>query len=148
MNQTIKYSFIILFITIVNITSYGQTEADRVIGIWQTEEKDAKFDIYKSGNKYYGKLIWGKNLFESDGKTPKKDHKNPDPKLRSRLLLNLVLLNGFVYDDGSWEDGTIYDPKSGKTYSCEMELVNGRLKITGYIGITLLGRTVTWDRVK
>jgi len=69
--------------------------------------------------------------------------------LRSRPILGLEILKDFVYEDGKWTDGKIYDPKSGKTYSCNMTLKsNGDLNIRGYIGISLIGRTDVWKKVK
>jgi uncharacterized protein (DUF2147 family) len=138
------------FILIILIISTGKIfaqapPADRVLGNWLNAEKDARIEIYKTGNKYYGKIIWGKNIFNPDGSS-RTDLKNPNEKLKSRLLLNLVILTNFTYDDGEWNGGKIYDPKSGKTYSCFMKLDGSNLKIKGYIGITLLGRTTIWTR--
>lgn len=121
-------------------------DADKILGVWLNAEKDAKIEIYKTGDKYYGKIIWGKNIYEPDGKTARTDIKNPDPKLRSRSLVNLVILRNFSYDDGEWDGGKIYDPKSGKTYSCIMKLKGSNLEIKGYVGITQLGRTTIWTR--
>ena len=120
---------------------------DRILGVWLSEEKDGKIEIYKSGNKYLGKLIWGKTIFEADGITSKKDTKNTDEKLRTRNLKDLVMLTDFVYEDGEWTDGKIYDPKSGKTYSSTMKLQGNTLSLRGYVGISLLGRTSVWTRV-
>jgi len=141
-----KLTFLILLL-FITISSFAQN-AGAIVGVWLNQEKDAKIEIYKSGEKYYGKLIWGKNIFEADGKTSKKDSKNTDESLRTRNLLNLVLLKDFVYDedDKEWTDGTIYDPKNGKTYSCVMSIENSSLKITGYIGFTWIGRTVVWTK--
>jgi uncharacterized protein (DUF2147 family) len=141
-----KLSFLIAILFIA-ATSFAQN-ANSIVGIWLNQEKDAKIEIYKSGDKYYGKLIWGKNIFEADGKTSKKDTKNTDASQRSRNLLNLIILKDFVYDedDKEWTDGTIYDPKNGKTYSCVMSIENSSLHITGYIGFTWIGRTVVWTR--
>lgn len=73
----------------------------------------------------------------------------PTLKLRSRPDLGLELLKGFTYEgDNLYDDGTIYDPKSGKTYSCKMTIEGNSLKIRGYIGISLFGRTETWTKVK
>ena len=59
------------------------------------------------------------------------------------------MLKGFSFDDGEWVDGSIYDPKTGKTYSCKMTLKgNDKLSVRGYIGISLIGRTDVWTRVK
>ena len=140
-----KKTALLLALLCITLLSFAQN-AGAIVGVWLNQEKDAKIEIYKSGEKYYGKLIWGKNIFEADGKTSKKDTKNSDASLRSRNLLNLVILKDFVYDDGEWTDGTIYDPKNGKTYSCVMTIENNTLHITGYIGFTWIGRTVVWTK--
>ena len=123
--------------------------ADAIVGKWLTQDKDGHIEIYKVGNKYFGKLVWMNEPYEADGKTLKKDKNNPDAKLKSRTLQNMVLISDFVYDsDNEWEDGTIYDPTSGKTYSCNMELQDdGKLEVTGYIGLSFIGKTVVWTKV-
>lgn len=124
-------------------------DADKCLGTWFTEDKGAKVELYKKGDKYYGKLVWLKEPNRANGKA-KLDDKNPDEKLRSRPIWGLEFVWGFVFDgDDTWEDGNIYDPESGKTYSAEFTLEgNDVMKLRGYIGITLLGRTSTWTRVK
>jgi uncharacterized protein (DUF2147 family) len=58
-----------------------------------------------------------------------------------------VILKDFKYSGKTWEDGTIYDPKNGKTYSCIIKAKGlNNLDIRGYIGISLLGRTTNWTR--
>lgn len=121
-------------------------QADAVAGTWLNEEKDAKVQIYKSGDQYFGKLVWMAHALEDDGKTPRKDSKNSDPKLRGRGLQNLVILSNFTFDDGEWTGGKIYDPKSGKTYSSKMKLSGRELNIRGYVGVSMFGRTTVWTR--
>jgi uncharacterized protein (DUF2147 family) len=141
-----RLAFILIILIISTGKIFAQTAAsDKILGNWLNAEKDARIEIYKTDNKYYGKVIWGKNIFNPDGSS-RTDLKNPDEKLKSRLLLNLVILTNFTYDDGEWNGGKIYDPKNGKTYSCFMKLEGSSLKIRGYIGITLLGRTTIWTR--
>jgi uncharacterized protein (DUF2147 family) len=143
--------FLFLFVGLLSYTSFifpkeVQIHADKVIGVWLTQDKDAHIEIYKQQGKYYGKLIWGKDMFEADGVTSKKDKENPDKALKNRPLQNLVLLTDFVFRDDKWEDGKIYDAKSGKTYSCVMKFNGENLKITGYIGFSWIGKTVEWTR--
>lgn len=139
--------FILLFCSIcLSISVFGQ-QADAILGTWLTEKKDAHVQIFKTGNRYFGKLVWIKDPFQADGKTPKVDKENPDPALRKRTLLNLVFLHGFVFDDGIWKDGKIYDPESGKTYSAKMKLNGNVLDLRGYIGFSALGRTSSWTRI-
>lgn len=123
-------------------------EGDKILGIWSSEDKTGKIEIYKSGNKYFGKLIWGKTMYEAGGTTSRKDEKNLDAKLKSRNLKDMVMLTNFLYNDGVWEDGKVYDPYNGKTYSSTLKLKDGKLNIRGYIGISLLGRTTVWQRIK
>lgn len=130
------------------ISLFAQSAGDKILGIWLSEDKDGKIEIYKSGNKYYGKLIWGKTMFEADGKTSRKDDKNADAKLRNRNLKDLVILADFTYDDGEYSGGEIYDPKSGKTYRCNMKLEGEKLDIRGYVGISWFGRTSVWTRAQ
>jgi uncharacterized protein (DUF2147 family) len=79
---------------------------------------------------------------------PATDVNNPDQSKRSKALCKLIMLHGFTESsDTEWEDGTIYDPKSGKTYDATMTLTGAdTLDLRGYVGISLFGRTDTWTR--
>lgn len=141
-------SLLLLSIFFVSGTLFAQTDADKILGKWLNEEKDGKVEIYKQGDKYFGKIVWLKTPNNEDG-TPKVDKENPDENLRNRPLQGLEILKDFVYDKDEWEDGEIYDPKSGNTYSCYMEFVEeGKLKIKGYIGVKWVGKTTYWTRTE
>ena len=137
-----------LFILIYTSISYSQTvKADNIIGTWLTGNGKAKVQITKSGDKYNGKIVWLKEPNYPDG-TPKVDKNNPDKTKQKNPILGLSLLKDFVWDDDQWEDGTIYDPENGKTYSCKIEMKSGALEVRGYIGFSLIGRTQIWVKVK
>jgi uncharacterized protein (DUF2147 family) len=141
-------SLLLLSIFLISGNLFAQSDADRILGKWLNEEKDGKVEIYKIGDKYFGKLVWLKNPNNEDG-TPKLDKENPDDELKKRPLQDLELLKDFVYDDDEWEDGEIYDPKSGNTYSCYMEFESKDvLKIKGYIGVKWVGKTTYWTRAE
>ena len=137
-------NFIFLLFTslIFSISALASnSNADVILGEWLSQEKDGKISIFKQGDKYYGKISWGK--------TPgKKDTNNPDAKLKNRDLIGLVILHDFKFTGSSWEDGKIYDPKSGKTYDCILKSKenNKILEIRGYIGSPMFGRTAKWTR--
>ena len=136
-----------VFLSLINFKAFPQSNAeDKIIGVWLNEEKDAEIEIYKIGNKYFGKIVGGKNLREKDGKTLLNDVKNPDSKQRIKPLLQQVILTEFTFQDGEWTNGKIYDPKSGKTYSSTIKLKGNRLELRGYVGISLFGRTTVWTR--
>ena len=78
---------------------------------------------------------------------PRVDALNPDTSLRTRPLCGLEIGTGFTPDGPeSAKGGKIYDPNSGKTYSAQMQGSGDTLKLRGFIGISLLGRTETWRR--
>ncbi|PST83492.1 DUF2147 domain-containing protein [Pedobacter yulinensis] len=141
-----KFFACLLLITSVSLGAFAQNK-DAIIGRWLNPSGEGQIEIYKRGTKYFGKLAWMKEPNEN-GK-PKLDAKNPDAKLRSRQLLNLEILRDFEFEDGEWTNGKIYDPKSGKTYSCNISLKGqDKMSVRGYIGISLIGRSETFTRVK
>lgn len=135
----------ILLACFLSANLFAQANPDAILGIWFNEEKDAKIKVYKENGKFYGKIVWHKT---GDG-ISLYDENNPDEELQKRKKLGLIILNDFDFDDGQWEDGTIYDPKSGKTYSCVIKMQkDGSLNVRGYIGISLIGRTTHWTKAE
>ena len=123
-------------------------KSDDILGIWLNQEATGKIQIYKEGDKYFGKLVWLRTPLDSVTGLPRTDKENPDAKLKSNPLIGLVNLKNFVFDgEEEWSGGTIYDPKNGKTYKCYIRFESqNRLKIRGYIGISLLGRNTFWTK--
>jgi uncharacterized protein (DUF2147 family) len=115
---------------------------DLILGHWLTEPRDGIIEITRAAdNTYQGRII--------GGNAPHRlDPHNPDPARRQQELLGQTILQGLHQDgEGSWSGGTIYDPDSGRTYKCHVELLDrDHLKLRGFIGISLLGRTQTWSR--
>ena len=142
---------LMLLVTAVPVSAAGP---DDILGAWNNQEKDARIEITKCGEKYCGKIVWIKIPDYPEGSTegvpgtPKLDNNNPDPTLRSKPRLGLEIVYGFVFaGENRWTDGKVYDPKNGKTYSGKMTLVApNQLDLRGYIGISLLGRTTSWTR--
>ena len=142
-----KYLSLLLIFTAFSLTGFSQGK-DAILGKWVNSTGEAHIEVTKRADKYFGKIVWLKEPKDEKGVT-KTDIKNPEANLRSKPILGLEILKDFIYEDGKWTDCKIYDPKSGKTYSCNMNLKsNGELNMRGYIGVSLLGRSETWKRVK
>jgi len=121
---------------------------DDIIGIWLGANGKGQIQVYKDGAKYFGKIIWLKEPNGPEGK-PKLDKNNPNTDLKSKPLIGSQILRDFVYDDGEWTNGHIYDPENGKEYKSYMKLKDRyTLSLRGYIGFSLLGRTEIWTRIK
>ena len=143
---------LLMLVTVGCANCFGQSvdaEADKILGTWLTGEGKGRILITKYGEKYGGKIVWLRDPNDENG-NPKVDKKNPDESKRKNPTLGLSNLLGFTYEGkGKYENGTIYDPANGKTYSCVMTLEdNDRLKVRGYVGITMIGRSDNWTRVK
>lgn len=130
-------------------------EADRILGVWATEKAEAHVEISKTDTGYEGTIIWLKEPFFPEGDEEgmagqlKVDRENPDAALRDRPIVGLRIMEGFRYaGNNRWVDGTIYDPENGETYRCRIRLTDdGTLKVRGYVGISLFGRTTEWTPV-
>jgi uncharacterized protein (DUF2147 family) len=125
--------------------------AANVDGCWLVEGADGVVELRSEAGVVNGRLVGlADPLFREgeEGATPgavRTDRENGDPVLRERPLPGLLLVEGLVRDGSRWEDGRIYDPESGRTYSVRAELEDdGRLRIRGYVGTPLLGRTTHW----
>jgi uncharacterized protein (DUF2147 family) len=65
-------------------------------------------------------------------------------------LVGLQVLWGFHADGNSWSGGQVLDPETGKIYRASLMVEDGgkRLRLHGYIGIPLFGRTEYWVRAE
>ena len=139
---------LLFFCSLLNTSTFAQN-ADAILGKWVNPSGEGQIQVYKKGNLFFGKLAWLKFPNDETSGQPKLDSKNPEKTLQQAPLLGLEILKNFKHNgENGYEDGTIYDPKNGKTYSCKMTLDGNKLKIRGYIGISLLGRSEVWTRVK
>lgn len=139
----IKLRTLLFLLIIIKCISAAQ-DSSRIIGNWLTEKGRAIFQIYEENGKYHGKLAWS----ESPGG---RDENNPDESLRTRKTLGLDLLTNLVYNPkrDRWDNGKIYNPEDGHTYSshCTISDDGTKLYFRGFWGISLLGKTQTWTRV-
>lgn len=151
--MNMQFAFLILVLMLPG--SALAEDGDHLLGVWATEKAEAHVEISRDEDGYSGKIIWLKEPFfpvdDEGGMSgePKTDRENPDPSLRERAIKGLQIMEGFRYaGDDRWIDGLIYDPENGETYKCILWLTkNGALKVRGYVGISLFGRTTEWTPV-
>jgi len=139
----------ILFSSLTFFASAQAVQSDDIVGLWETGSGKARVNIIKSGNYFYGRIVWLKEPLNEEGK-PKVDKNNPDESKRNTPLLGFRMLSSFEYKgDNLWEDGTIYDPESGSTYNCKITMDDkNTMNIRGFIGIAAFGRTDVWKRLE
>lgn len=134
---------------LLTIICFAQSEGDAILGVWETGSGKARVKIDKVGDKFFGKVVWLREPLNEEGK-PKVDKNNPDEKLRTVPLLGYKLIKDFSFKgEKVWEDGTIYDPENGSTYSCTIKMTDeNTLDVRGFIGVSLFGRTDVWKRIQ
>lgn len=134
-----------LFVALL-LTTFGAQVShaqSALIGRWKADDSDGYIEMYKKGAKYYGKLL---NTPMEGGK-PELDKKNPVANMRSNTLHGLNIIAGFEEAGANeFEDGTIYDPTTGKTYKGRIVVKGNKLELRGYIGSPMFGKTVIWRR--
>jgi uncharacterized protein (DUF2147 family) len=135
--------FIVFFACSINVQS--QT----VIGKWKTVDDETGqarsiVEVYEKSGKIYGKIIEILNPEKRNAVCTKCTGKN-----KNVPILGLVILKDLVKDGDEYNDGKILDPLKGEEYKCLIALEEkDKLKIRGFIGLSVFGRTQYWYRVK
>jgi len=144
--------FVIPLTIFLAAPAFGSPDPGDIFGAWLTQGGSAKLEIYPCGDKACGRVTWLKqpNYVDSnDGPVGMKkvDRKNPDPALRNRPIVGMRVMEGLSLEGEWWRNGSCYDPQSGNTYQCKMQLTSpSELRLRGFIGISLIGRTYTLNR--
>lgn len=141
-------SFILTSVILIAFCFSSIAQSDAIIGEWYNQEKDAVINITKSeNNTFQGQIVWMLNPNDENG-NPKTDPLNPEEELRSRSRMGMTIMYNFQFDgENVWDEGEIYDPKSGNTYSGTMTLTSeNKLDLRGYVGLPIFGRTSNWSR--
>ena len=140
-------NFFLLLSALAFFTSFAQNKT--VIGKWksiddQTGKEMGVIQIYEENGKIHGKVIEIANPNDREKLCKKCLGADKD-----QPILGLIVVRNLTKDGNEYSGGQIIDPKHGKYYKCYITLENeNKLKVRGYIGISLFGRTQYWHRVK
>ena len=138
-----------LVFSIILFFVFQSNHAQTVVGKWKTfddETGDAKsvVEIFEKNGKVYAKII---EIFEAQHRNRKCDLCIGDDK--DKPILGFTIIKGLTKDGDEYNGGKITDPKNGKSYKCLLSLENkDKIKVRGYIGFALIGRTQYWTRLK
>ncbi|MBN2802059.1 MAG: DUF2147 domain-containing protein [Deltaproteobacteria bacterium] len=152
-----RAKFLSLLATIASLSLYGAaliagdtTAKSSPVGVWKTVDDNtgkvrSHIKIWENNGKLYGKIL---KLIDPPEANPVCD--KCQGNLHNKPVEGMTVMKGLKKDGNEWSGGTILDPESGKTYKVLLELMqNGnKLKVRGYIGFSLLGRTQYWHRLK
>ncbi|MDO9260855.1 MAG: DUF2147 domain-containing protein [Flavobacteriaceae bacterium] len=138
------FTSIIIYTIIGTVTLSAQT----IFGKWKTFDDETGneksiVEIYQKDGKIYGK-VW--QVLEK-GKENKVCGECKGDK-KNKPIKGMVIIEGLKKDANEYSGGTILDPKNGKEYKCYIALDGAnKLKVRGFTGFALIGRTQYWQRV-
>ena len=138
------------FVVIFVFLALNKVEAQVVVGKWKTYDvfdktkEESIVDVY----------IVDDQLFVRIEKIIPPEHVNDicdncTGKQKNQPILGMVILEGATYEDGVWKGAKILNAKNGKHYGCQISLEgNDLLKVRGFIGYPIFGKTLYWTRVR
>ncbi|MCF8277509.1 MAG: DUF2147 domain-containing protein [Flavobacteriales bacterium] len=139
----------IVGLVLLHACSFGllAQNPDAILGKWMDEEHETIIEIYKKNSMFYGRIVWLKDSLDPTFGGKLRDVLNDDVKLRSRKVLGIDMLEGFVWDGvDAWRKGRIYYYQTGNDYNGKIYMEDGELKLKGYYSILFfLGRTKIWS---
>lgn len=126
----------------LSLATHGQT----ILGQWetyddQTNEKKAAIEIYETNQLYFARIV---ESYISEENATCESCKG---KKKGAPIKGLIIIEDLKKKGDEFKGGTILDPENGKVYKCSLQLIDdNKLKVRGYLGISLLGRTQYWIR--
>lgn len=129
-------------VALIALPSAAGAATDGVEGFWLSENERAIIEIGSCGPEVCGRMVWLRDPRDETG-APKRDaHGNP--------LCGIPLVAGFRPEgENRWDDGRIYNPRDGATYSARMTLLDReRLEVRGYLGLPIFGQSQVWTRAE
>ena len=159
LKQQIALAIITLLSTLLAVFSSSAialsataASATDIVGDWVLFDGSAVVRIQQSndGHTFEGRVQALLNpeflIIDGYGKAgqPRVDINNPDEDLRQRPVVGILLTQQLKFKNNKWQ-GRIYDPGSGKTYRCNISILeDGSLKVRGFVGASMFGRTMFW----
>ena len=120
-----------------------------ISGVWLDESGKGAIEVRACGSSMCGYIVWLKNANGHNGK-PLIDRLNPEASRRNNPICGLQVIGQLKpQQDGSWDKGWIYDPKTGEAFDVEVRRIsqNG-LQVRGYLGLKFLSETYVWRRIE
>jgi len=147
LNIGLRFMKYLVFTMMAFFMVLGDADA-QITGLWKstdhidnTERSIVK--IFEKNGKIYGtveKLLPAATITHCKG---------CEGELKNKSLIGMTILTDLKISGEKAVEGKILDPSNGKWYSCDIELDSrDKLKVTGYIGFPLFGKTMYWNRVK
>ena len=120
---------------------------EKALGVWAEEDGEAHIEIAPCQDKLCGHIVWLKNPIDHNGQ-PQVDLNNPNPALRTRPILGLLIMAGLQpNDDNAYLEGQVYNSEDGKIYDIYLTPAGDTMEVEGCL-MKILCASQTWTRVR
>lgn len=127
----------------------GELRGDVLLGEWWTERDEGRVLFTKDPDGTYRGTTTCCTPREASPENPGKDIHNPDPKLRARSTVGIVIIWKLAYADGAYSGGYVYNPRDGKTYRIAARVIDqDTIQVRGYLWLPLIGQSQLWRRAR
>lgn len=143
----------LIFVALAGLSAIGAAGAvdlSSATGWWQpidskTGEPLGLIRIYEEGGLFFGRI---EPSSPSDDASRRCTRCNDERW--NQPVIGMVLIRNMRLQADEYVGGDILDPDTGWIYRCKFRLVDGgrKLIMRGFIGISLFGRSQTWQRVE
>jgi uncharacterized protein (DUF2147 family) len=149
MNVYLRLAFAVIALSVTALTGIAAPiDLSSPVGTWKTfDDKTGKPQSVVRIYEEEGKLLARLEKILTPGDEGRTCAKCRDDR-KDLPLIGLVVMRNMKLVDGEYRDGDILDPDSGSIYRCRLRLEDGgrKLKVRGFLGISLFGRSQTWER--
>jgi hypothetical protein len=148
-SRAIRWTLLLLLLAPALPALAAGTRLDSPVGLWQPLSSAGKplglIRIFEAGGLYYGRIepsFPGDDRGERCTRCTGARHNQP--------IIGLLLMRHLRRQNGEYVGGDILDPDTGRVYDCTLRLIEGgrELIMRGFLGISLLGRSQTWQRLE
>lgn len=151
--MSIRIALLLVLVPILAaVTSVPAQSAEPAspVGRWKTIDDETNtersiVEIVQVGDELQGRIL---KIFPRPGEAPDPVCQACEGERKDQPIIGMTFLWGLKRDGEDWVSGTILDPKNGKTYNAKASLTEGgrKLRVRGFLGTPLLGRTQIWLR--
>ena len=141
--------FFASYLLVVSL-SVGAQSLDPALGVWKTiDEKtnqpSSLIRLEEKNGELIGTVL---ELIPTPGEPLITHCRLCKGERKDKPIVGMVIMNGLKKEKlGYWFGGEILDPEEGDIYKVKIATDDGKtLKVRGYIGISLIGRTQVWVR--
>ncbi|HEY8100487.1 MAG TPA: DUF2147 domain-containing protein [Burkholderiaceae bacterium] len=145
-----KQRFILIAAVTAFISAHALAADNSLVGLWKTIDDEtgkpkSLVRITENNGEFKGKV---EKLFRSSDQDQNPKCTKCEDANKDQPIIGMTILTGMRKEDDEYTGGHILDPNNGKVYKSKMSLIDDgkKLKLRGYIGVPMLGRTQVWLR--